>query len=322
MLLTDRAIGALVGSAVGDALGAPFEFEPPGRYRRAYPRSVPHGSGEMQGGGPFGWQPAEFTDDTQMALVLAESLLANGGFQADDVWRRWRIWASTARDVGNQTRLVLAEQAHDGAARRLHERRGRSAGNGSVMRNTPIGLWTAGQSLERLVLLAGRQASLTHHDPVNAHGAAIHAAMIRAGIRGEDPFLAIESVLALLPPAAADRWSPLVSPSWQPDLAVDNGTVWTCLAEAIWAVRRAGSFEEAVVQAVDLGRDADTVACVAGGLAGARWGTEAIPSRWTMFINGRVTGPDGDTRYDHAALQLTAVRLVGAAAPHDGLAGS
>ena len=102
-----RAIGAVVGSAVGDALGAPFEFGPPGQYRRRFPEPVLDGVGEMVGGGTFDWAPGEFTDDTQMALVQAESLLARGGVDGADLFRRFQIWASGADDVGAQTSAVL-----------------------------------------------------------------------------------------------------------------------------------------------------------------------------------------------------------------------
>ena len=317
MLKTQHAIGALVGSAVGDALGAPYEFQRPGLYRATYPSPVVGGIGEMRGGGNFGWKPAEFTDDTQMALALAESLIARNGFDPADLWQRWRTWAETAADVGVQTREALTEKSHVGVAERVHMRRGQSAGNGSVMRNTPIALWSTEDSLESLADLAGRQASLTHYDPHNAYGAAIHAAMIRAGIRGEDVFDAIESALAVLPAEARDLWMPLLASGWQPDTSKNNGTVWDCLAEAVWAVRNAATFEEAVVNAVDLGRDADTVACVAGGIAGARWGVQSIPSRWTTYLNGTVSGPNGDTVYDYASLQSLALRLLGKHAPVD-----
>ena len=99
MVSVQRAIGALVGSAVGDALGAPFEFERPGLYRSTYPEPVLTGPGEMRGGGGFGWKPAEFTDDTQMALALAESLAASGGFDANDLWRRWRACCPDQADT-------------------------------------------------------------------------------------------------------------------------------------------------------------------------------------------------------------------------------
>ena len=315
---TQHAIGALVGSAVGDALGAPFEFKSPGLYRSSYPVSIVGGVGEMRGGGGFGWKPAEFTDDTQMAICLAQSLVQCGGFNADDLWQQWTVWARDAADVGIQTREVLAQSSHIGAANRIHEQRGgKSAGNGSVMRNTPTALWTARGTLEELVLLAGQQASLTHYDPQNTFVAAIHGAMVRAGIRGEDVFDAIDGVLLLLPHGARDRLAPLLSPQWQPDIAANNGTAWACLAEAVWAVRTAANFEEAMVNAVDLGRDTDTVACVAGGIAGARWGVQSIPSRWTTYLNGRVNHPTGVTSYDYASLQALARKLLGTQEPHD-----
>lgn len=317
MIDTQHAIGALVGSAVGDALGAPFEFRPPGLYRATFPSPVLAGIGEMRGGGSFGWLPGEFTDDTQMAIALAESLIARQGFDADDLWQRWQVWSRSASDVGVQTRMALAERSHVGVAALVHQRCGQSAGNGSVMRNTPIALWAAGDSLTDLVALAGRQASLTHHDPQNAHGAAIHAAMIRAGIHGEDVFEAATQVLEGVSLPARKLWSQLLAPGWKPDVNASNGTVWTCLAEAVWAVRNADTFEEAVVNAVDLGRDADTVACVAGSIAGARWGVQAIPARWTTYLQGRVAGPGGEKRYDFAALQALARGLLGMAEPED-----
>ena len=102
-----RAMGLLVGAAVGDALGAPFEFGLAGDYGRRFPEPVIGGIGEMVGGGHFDWAPGEFTDDTQMALALSESLVARGGFDPDDVWERWQTWASEADDIGSTTRTAL-----------------------------------------------------------------------------------------------------------------------------------------------------------------------------------------------------------------------
>jgi len=311
MSRTPYAIGALVGSAVADAIGAPFEFLPPGTYRQTFPSPVLTGRGEMCGGGEFNWKPGEFTDDTQMAVVLAESLVAHQGFDADDLWLRWRTWAAGARDVGIHTREVLSSDSHAGTAEAVHRQSGRSAGNGSVMRNTPVGLWTADQPLEAVATLAEQQVALTHFDPCNAHGAALHAAMIRAGIRGEDIFEAIDAMFEVLPPAARTRYGPLLAAGWQPDTRPGNGAVFTALAEAVWAVRHASSFEEAVVNAVDLGRDADTVACIAGGIAGARWGVQSIPSRWTTYVHGKVSTPEGNDRcYDLLSLRNLARQLM------------
>lgn len=104
---TQRAIGAVLGSAVGDALGAPFEFGPAGQYSARFPEPVLGGIGEMVGGGGFGWAPGEFTDDTQMAIVQAESILAHSGVDGADLFERFRVWASRAADVGVQTSAVL-----------------------------------------------------------------------------------------------------------------------------------------------------------------------------------------------------------------------
>jgi ADP-ribosyl-[dinitrogen reductase] hydrolase len=176
---TQYAIGALIGSAVGDALGAPFEFQPAGRYSARFPQPVRGGRGEMIGGGP--WTAGEFTDDTHMALALAESLLAHGALGATDLWSRWRAWAATAKDVGILTRHALARAMHDGAAAHAHAANGgRSAGNGSLMRNTPVALFTLRKPLDSAVALAVAQSRLTHHDAANDEGVAIHTAMVRA----------------------------------------------------------------------------------------------------------------------------------------------
>ena len=134
---TARAAGVLVGLAVGDALGAGYEFGP------ALPASTPV---YMKGGGPFGFEPSEWTDDTSMALCIAEGFLAErsepvGRYEAAQ--QRWIDWARTAKDVGAQTRAVLRQSERlgfEGAARAFHEQNGRSAGNGSLMRTAPIGL--------------------------------------------------------------------------------------------------------------------------------------------------------------------------------------
>src|SRR5687768_18484270 len=103
-----RVAGALVGSAVGDALGAPFEFGPPGQFSARFPVPARGARTEMCGGGSLGWEPGEFTDDTQMALLVATSLVERGGLDEADLFHRFRTWAeSDPPDIGNQTRAVL-----------------------------------------------------------------------------------------------------------------------------------------------------------------------------------------------------------------------
>lgn len=310
-VVLQHALGALVGAAVGDALGAPFEFHGPGRWSETFPVPVLGGTGELRAGGP--WAAGEFTDDTQMAVVLAESLLACGGLDPVDVWRRWRRWAATAADVGVLTRAALAHPGPDGAAARAHTTLGgRSAGNGTIMRDVPVALFTLDRPVDEAVGLAVAQAGLTHLDPHTHVGAALHVAMVRAWILGGDPDAAVSDLLDTQDPVLADRWRVLLAPAWTPiDATTGNGTVWTCLAQAVWAVRHADSFADAVTRAVDLGDDADTVACVAGALAGARFGIQAIPSRWTTYLHGTVDTDDGPRRSDAAALQDLGRRLLG-----------
>ena len=131
-----RVAGALIGSAVGDALGAPFEFGPPGQFTARFPTEARGARTEMCGGGSLGWEPGEFTDDTQMALLLATSLVEHGGLDEADVFARFRRWAEAhPPDIGNQTRAVLGSgRPWDVAAAEHFTRSGHAAGNGSLMR--------------------------------------------------------------------------------------------------------------------------------------------------------------------------------------------
>lgn len=322
-LQVQRAVGALVGSAVGDALGAPFEFGPSGQYSKQFPEPVVGGVGEMRGGGGFHWSPGEFTDDTQMALALAESLIACGGLDPDDVWARWRAWATTAPDVGVITRSALHHKQWHGAADAAHRSLGRSAGNGALMRVTPIALAYATTdpelATEVTMRAAVEQGALTHLDPAAGWGAAVCAELVRRAILGADPIGEIDAVLGLVPADVRAKYAPLLASSWEPDLLGNpgNGSVWGCLAQAVWAVRHHTTFHDVLVAAIDLGDDTDTVACVAGALAGARAGVQGIPSRWPTYVHGTVTGVEGTTSYDNAALQDVALRLLGVSAPKD-----
>jgi ADP-ribosyl-[dinitrogen reductase] hydrolase len=163
----DRAAGVMVGLACGDALGAAYEFGGP------YPANMPV---EMKGGGAFGWEPGEWTDDTAMAVPLLE-LIETGERPRDLNLRlavnRWLEWMEDAKDVGNQTSAVLGEADRmsngdiyemDGAAmraaREFQERFPDAAGNGSLMRTAPYGL--VGQDLGYVAITAAGQSRLTH----------------------------------------------------------------------------------------------------------------------------------------------------------------
>ena len=292
MTSSSALTGVMVGAAVGDALGAPFEFKPAGTYRRNFPNAELGGTGEMIGGGTFRWAPGEFTDDTQMGLILASSLIDNDHeLDEFDLFSRWKVWAKSASDVGNTTRHALS---FDDPSEVVFSNPEMAAGNGALMRTFPLALINCDEDARRTMVLA--QAALTHHNPDAGWGAWLAVATIRGFLEGEDGFEALAEELTNLPVESKERFAPLLTREWQPaDKTVGNGSVWGCLADAIWAVRGARSFEDAIVRAVNLGDDADTVASVAGAIAGARFTEQTIPGRWLAYVHGKLTSPDGTT---------------------------
>ncbi|WP_405840631.1 ADP-ribosylglycohydrolase family protein [Streptomyces sp. NBC_01518] len=259
---SERALGAVLGSAVGDALGAPFEFGPEGAFSARFP--VAGQGGEMCGGG--GWDPGEATDDTQMAVLVAESLLECGGLQLPDMFRRFRQWAvADPKDIGLQTEAVLTSGAPWDLAAALHfQSSQRGAGNGALMRAAPSAVW---------------------------EGTAVFHELVRVALEGGDPLDAVAETLRYVHPDHRERYGVVLAPDWHPDLATEfNGAVWPCLASAVWALRTTASYEDAVRAAIDLGGDTDTVAAVTGALAGAVYGGAAIPERWVEALRVPLPG--------------------------------
>ena len=293
-----RVAGLVIGAAVGDALGAPFEFQHAGQYSSAFPKAVLGGIGEMVGGGGFDWREGEFTDDTQMALSLALSILDKGEFDLDHVWSYWRSWAETAQDIGNTTRHSLS------FTNRLdvrHPNPDMTAANGALMRAFPLALLDKPRfEICEIVLAQGR---LTHPHPAASWGAWLGVSMMLSAIEGGDPFETLRDEIEALPDDVASEFRETLTPGWKPtEGRINNGSVWGCLADAVWAVRNSTTFEETVTSAINLGDDTDTVACVAGAIAGAMYGIQAIPSRWTTYLNGTVTTPKGEVNFDNASL--------------------
>jgi len=305
-----KALGAVVGSAVGDALGAPFEFGEPGEYGARFPSPVRGGIGEMIGG--RGWRPGEFTDDTQMAIAQAESLLSHGGVQGSDLFDRFGAWAATAADVGIQTAAVLRSGLAWDRAAAEHYRHNptHAAGNGTLMRSTPSAVFFGMRSLDETMAAARRLSDVTHGDPAAGWGTAVYHGMIHAELHGTSWRDALPGLLDWLPDDQG-RYREMLSATWEPDHGCpSNGSVWGCLAQAVWAVRTTTTFDAAVVRAIDLGGDTDTVAAVAGGLAGAVYGIQQIPSRWTTYLHGSVGTTTGTRRYRLADLQRLALALI------------
>lgn len=293
----DRAVGVVLASAAGDALGSQYEFQP----------GLPDGTAVEFGRGTFGHAVGEWTDDTSMAVPILRALAA--GHRLDDervlagIVAAWIGWAATAKDVGTQTRAVFrrlsttpTEAEAFAASEALHRASGRSGGNGSLMRTGPVVLGYLEADAADLVAVAGRIARLTHWEPDNADACALWCSAIRhAVLTGE---LDMGAQVAWLPPERRVRWSALIDEALAPgahprDFAAENGWVVRALQAALSAVAGASSLIDALERAVRGGNDTDTVAAIAGSLAGAVYGANAVPLHWRRMLHGW-PGLDGD----------------------------
>jgi ADP-ribosyl-[dinitrogen reductase] hydrolase len=288
LLDASRIRGSLLGLAVGDALGAPFERAAPTEAKRTAE------AGEIEMAGGHGWAPGEWTDDTAMALLLAESIAERGLLDTDDVARRYIAWANgeDAKGMGAITRAALhgARDADDARAKAkaAHEHSGLTAGNGTVMRVTPIAL--AASSVDEATRAAREDARLTHYDPAAADASAALCAALLAGAAGEDPVVAAEVEvgdqprLAQVVGAVRDRHEePIHTVAGSPEA----GTCWATLGVALYALTKFEDYEPAVLWAISLGGDTDTNAAVTGALLGSRTGADAIPERWLAPLHER-----------------------------------
>jgi len=310
-LNTPRALGCVVGSAVGDALGAPFEFEPAGRYSAKYPIPVFGGTGEMTGSSM--WSPGEATDDTQMAVIEAE-ILVRGGLDLPSMYEAFVAWADDpgTKDVGTTTSAVLRHEAgYPDASRLMFEATGKGEANGCIMRAAPAAVWLASHPDVDPDTASMELAAVTHGDPVAGWARVVLNRMLIEGIRGGDPLDTVDDALSVLPDDVVSRFGDMVGTDWAPGESDFNSLAWTCLAQAVWAVRTSETFHDAMVAAIDLGGDTDTVAAVAGGIAGARWSMVVMPSRWTGYLHVDMHTAHGTPRCDLEGLQDLAYRLMG-----------
>jgi ADP-ribosyl-[dinitrogen reductase] hydrolase len=291
-LAVERYRGCLLGLAAGDAVGTTLEFKPAGSFQPI---------DDMAGGGPFHLQPGQWTDDTSMALCLAESLAVRRGFDPNDQMTRYLRWwregylSSTGEcfDIGNTVRAALAQ----------FERTGESfsgstdphtAGNGSIMRLAGVPLLYARKPQEALEKSA-LSSRTTHATPTAVDACRYFGGLIVGAVNGVDkttllsqrysPVTAYWDEYPLVP--QIDEIAAGSFKRRQPPQIQGAGYVVKSLEAALWAFYHGDTFREGCLLAVNLGHDADTTGAVYGQLAGAYYGEAGIPESWRAKLAHR-----------------------------------
>lgn len=271
----DRAMGALLGLAIGDAVGAAIEFQP-----------KPHHAvlDDMVAGGPHCLQRGQWTDDTAMALALADSLVADPALDAADLMRRFLNWqdfgtyscTDTCFDIGNQIRAALERfrRTGDALAGSIDPD---ASGNGALMRLSPVAIrhW---RDRDTMLRVAGLQTRTTHGSPATLAASRALADLLAQAIAGTP----LPELLSSPAARIEGGWRGL-----HRDGIEGSGYVVRSFQAALWAVARTTTYRDAVLRAANLGDDADTTAAIAGQLAGAVYGASAIPADWLHALAWR-----------------------------------
>jgi ADP-ribosyl-[dinitrogen reductase] hydrolase len=285
--LRDRYRGSFIGLAMGDTLGMPLEFKSPNEFE---PLTKP------EAGGPFDLPLGYWTDDTSMALCLADSILEKKGYDSYDVMDKYWAWSTngyrssigTCFDIGNQTSSSLNEYMSVGSAVISKDKeRLSAAGNGTIMRLAPlvIASHAADNTLEKTMELARISGRETHYSYLAEEGTALFGAMLFNAFeaKGKQELWDIgsyelnghiEELLGAVKVAQAHTVASL-----EP-----TGYVLNSLVCATWAFLNNDTFESGALAAVNLGGDADTIGAIYGQLAGAYYGAEAIPADWRAVL--------------------------------------
>ncbi|WP_262269573.1 ADP-ribosylglycohydrolase family protein [Microvirga yunnanensis] len=276
-IYADRARGTLLGLAIGDALGATLQFT-----RRDSTPVVR----DLVGSGPFRLEPGQWTDDTSMALCLADSLIACPDFNRWDLMDRFVRWwrcgensvTGTCFDIGKTTQKALALYERTGKTAREGSQDSKQAGSGSLKRLAPVVI-AAVPDRSLATVLAELQSRLTHPAPIAHDACRFFAQLLVEAITGGSK----DSVLRSRPWFGASEIRVIAAGEWEPksrDEIYSSGYVVSTLEAALWCVAGTDSFEEALILAANLGDHSDTVAAVTGQLAGALYGMSGIPQRW------------------------------------------
>ena len=285
----DRHLGCLFGLATGDALGTTLEFKPPGSFTAI---------DDIVGGGPFALEPGQWTDDTSMALCLAESLIEKSGFDPLDQCERYVRWmreghlSSNGRcfDIGNTVSRALRDFQKSGDPFGGPDG-DYDAGNGSIMRLAAVPMFFADDA-EMAVDLSGESSRITHGTRACIDACRYMAGILVALLKGESK----ETVLAPGYHPASGTWGngelcpdieEVAGGSFktkQPPQIRGTGYVVQSLEAALWAFHHSTCFRDGALLSVNLGDDADTTGAIYGQFAGACYGYEAIPEKWREKI--------------------------------------
>jgi ADP-ribosyl-[dinitrogen reductase] hydrolase len=268
--IIDRARAALLGVAVGDALGATTEFMTPDEIRNRY--GVLR---EIVGGGWLKLAPGQVTDDTDMTLCVARGIVRSERWDLKPIADRFAKWLSgNPADVGATCRRGILEYIEKGRVEAPPDEKG--AGNGAAMRVAPVALYTLGDE-ERLSRLAVEQARITHHHPLSDAACVSVATMIQRALLGAPPRdlrAVAEDLTALHPEFRFDAYD-----------GKSSAYVVDTLRTVFDAFFSTDNFEECIVKTVNRGGDADTTGSIAGAIAGARYGLSSIPPRWLQALD-------------------------------------
>ena len=275
-----------MGLVVGDAVGTTNEFQPAGSFEPIT---------DMVGGGVFGLEPGQWTDDTSMALCIADSLLAMGHYDSFDVMERYQRWfskgyrSSTDRcfDIGGQVRAALFDFEHEQRVPVTAERSDR-AGNGAIMRLAPVVI--AGfehREIREIVVTAGLSARETHYSVEAEAATEVFAALLVGALLGWAPEHIINVGWASTGPAFDEMAARVISDdpaeraSWESET---SGYIVNGLRLAVHGLLDFPSFKDATLAIANMGGDADTNAAIYGQLGGAYFGVEAIPASWRSTL--------------------------------------
>ena len=285
LTLSERYRGSLLGLACGDAVGTTVEFRARGSFAPLT---------DMLGGGPFGLTPGKWTDDTSMALCLAESLLNKKGFDAADQmgrylnWWQWGYLSSTGDcfDIGMTVRQALQTfQATGNPFAGSSDPQ--SAGNGSLMRLAPVVLFYY-PNVERVLTFCADSSRTTHGAPEAIQCCMLLGVLIAKALAGESKaeLLSLKGMSFSEPQVARIAAGTYIEKS-RADI-LGTGYSIASLEAALWCFQRTETYESAVLEAANLGDDADTTAAIVGQLAGAFYGVDSIPSHWLERLHMRV----------------------------------